>query len=578
MVVSGGVSMNPSATLEVKVFAAEAAEVGALGGGHEVWFEVTNITLISADCRHLAPMKQFSFLLIALLPSLAMEAQVSGWNVRVEEKTISGWDGAQSFSIGEANGEWLVAGGRVDGLHQRHPFSAFLASEANHSIHVVNPSTLQYWSMPVDSLQVEVREEFLSTNMQAVQLDSILYLMGGYGYSTTMSNHTTYGRITAVHVAELIDAIQAGNGVAAREAISTQVDARFAWTGGVARELDGTVYLAGGHYFHGLYNPMGPNHGPGFSQTYHDGYSHFELGLVGDSIAVSNYVAVSSPALMHRRDYNMAHRINPATGDHTLTAFTGVFQPTANLPWHDMVDVDDNGLALRTGASQLLNQYHSAHFGLYDSANAEMVTVFLGGIGEYLVQSDGTLIQDPNVPFTKHVSAMVETVNGTSEYYLGDLPDYLGAGAEFLPAHAGFQQGILHESALPSAPNSSVLIGYMLGGIRSTAPNIFFSNGNNLSTSNAKLYEVWLDASGVGLPTEVLERRWAQFDSEGRLRLGGNLDARTDLWVYDATGRIIYEGRAVAFGRGYALVDSMHWMPGSYIVRFESGESVRAVK
>ena len=66
--------MNPSATLEVKVFAAEAAEVGALCGGHEEWFEVTNITLISADCRHLAPMKQFSFLLIALLPSLAMEA------------------------------------------------------------------------------------------------------------------------------------------------------------------------------------------------------------------------------------------------------------------------------------------------------------------------------------------------------------------------------------------------------------------------------------------------------------------------------------------------------------------------
>ena len=523
-------------------------------------------------------MKQFSYLLIALLPSLAAEAQVSGWNVRVEEKTIIGWAGAQSFSTGEANGEWLLVGGRVDGLHQRHPFSAFLATDANHAVHVVNPSTLQHWSMPVDSLQPDVRDQFLSTNMQAVQVDSILYLMGGYGFSTAISNHTTHGRITSVHVADLIDAIQAGNAAAARAAISTQVDARFAWTGGVARELDGTVYLAGGHYFHGLYNPMGPNHGPGFSQTYHDGYTHFELARIGDSIAVSNYTSVSSPALMHRRDYNMAHRINPATGDHTLTAFTGVFQPTANLPWHDIVDLDDNGLALRTGASQLLNQYHSAHFGLYDSTNAEMVTVFLGGIGEYLVQTDGTLIQDPNVPFTKHVSAMVETANGTSEYYLGDLPDYLGAGAEFLPTHAGFEDGILHESTLPTAPNSSVLIGYMIGGIRSTAPNIFFSNGSNLSTSNAKLYEVWLDASGVGLPTEVLERSWAQFDSEGRLRLGGDLDALTDLWVYDATGRIIYEGRAVAYGRGYAVTDSMTWTPGSYVVRFESGESVRAVK
>ena len=205
-------------------------------------------------------MKQFSYLLIALLPSLAAEAQVSGWTIRVEEKTISGWPGAQSFSTGEANGEWLIVGGRVDGLHQRHPFSAFLASEANHAIHVVDPSSLQHWSMPVDSLQPDVRDQFLSTNMQAVQVDSILYLMGGYGFSTAISNHTTHGRITSVHVADLIDAIQAGNTAAARAAISTQVDARFAWTGGVARELDGTIYLAGGHYFHGLYNPMGPNH------------------------------------------------------------------------------------------------------------------------------------------------------------------------------------------------------------------------------------------------------------------------------------------------------------------------------
>lgn len=521
--------------------------------------------------------RRYSVLFFGCL-ALGAKAQVSGWNVRVEEKTLTGWDGVQSFSTGEANGEWLIAGGRVDGLHQRHPFSAFLASDANHAVHVINPTTWQHWSLPVDSLPVETHDQFLSTNMQAVQLDSMLYLMGGYGFSGAISNHTTYGRITAVHVADLIAAIKAGNGAEARAAIVSQVDARFAWTGGVARELDGTVYLAGGHYFHGLYNPMGPNHGPGFSQTYHDGYSHFELEMSGDSIEVSNYTAVSSPSLMHRRDYNMTDRIDPATGDHTLTAFTGVFQPTANLPWHDLVDLDGSGLALRIGASQLLNQYHSAHFAMYDSANAEMVTVFLGGIGEYLVQSDGTLIEDPNVPFTKHISAMVETTHGTSEYYLGDLPDYLGAGAEFMPVHVGFEQGILQESALPTAPNSSVRIGYMLGGIRSTAPNIFFSNGSNLSTSNTKIYEVWLDASGVGLPTEVLETTWVQFDSEGRMRLGGNLDARTDIWVYDATGRVLFEGRAQAYPGGNALSDSVHWAPGSYVVRLESGESMRAVK
>ena len=539
---------------------------------------VTNITFISGFIGDVCKMKRYLFLLLVLLSMPSLRGQISGWNVRLEEKTLSAWSGAQSFSAAAWNNQMLVVGGRSAGLHQRHPFAAFLVSEANASIHVIDPANLTHWALPVDSLPIAVQDQFLSTNMQSVQQDSMLYLMGGYGYMNSLAMHSTHGRITAIHVPQMIAAIQQGNGAAARAAVRTWADPRFAWTGGVARELNGQVFLAGGQFFHGSYNPMGPNHGPGFSQNYHDGYVHFSLIDDGDSLAVMNFTFVTDSALMHRRDYNMTHTMDPSTGALRLTAFSGVFQPGANLPWHDMVDLSPAGLSLRIGASQLLNQYHSAHFGLWDSVNSTFSTVFLGGIGEYLVQSDGSLIQDPNVPFTKHISAIVETPNGSSEYYLGDMPDFLGAGAEFFPIHSAMQHGIISTAELPTLPNATVLIGYMVGGIRSTGPNIFFSNGSNLSTSNDKIFEVWLDASGIGVPSEVLVQNWAQFDQAGQLRLGGRDLSASDVCAYDSSGRIVYHGALWANVEGYTLPESLTWEPGAYTLRFDSGESLRAVK
>jgi hypothetical protein len=118
----------------------------------------------------------------------------------------------------------------------------------------------------------------------------------------------------------------------------------------------------------------------------------------------------------------------------------------------------------------------------------------------------------------------------------------------------------------------------MVGGIRSTGPNIFFSNGSNLSTSNDKIYEVWLDASGIGVPSEVLVQNWAQFDQAGQLRLGGGDLSASDVCAYDSSGRIVYHGPLWANVEGYTLPESLAWEPGAYILRFDSGESLRAVK
>jgi hypothetical protein len=89
------------------------------------------------------------------------------------------------------------------------------------------------------------------------------------------------------------------------------------------------------------------------------------------------------------------------------------------------------------------------------------------------------------------------------EVKIGDMPDLMGSGAEFVPAAgADFydDNGILHFQQLVS---DSTHIGYITGGIRSTAPNIFFINTGAESTASAKLYKVFLvrgAATGIHLP------------------------------------------------------------------------------
>ena len=47
-------------------------------------------------------------------------------------------------------------------------------------------------------------------------------------------------------------------------------DERMAVTGGNLEILNDRFYLVGGQRFDGAYNPMGPNHGPGFLQERFD--------------------------------------------------------------------------------------------------------------------------------------------------------------------------------------------------------------------------------------------------------------------------------------------------------------------
>jgi len=47
------------------------------------------------------------------------------YQIRIDSLEIPTLGGLQSYAFGQANGKWLMIGGRMDGLHQRQPFAAF---------------------------------------------------------------------------------------------------------------------------------------------------------------------------------------------------------------------------------------------------------------------------------------------------------------------------------------------------------------------------------------------------------------------------------------------------------------------
>ncbi|MCB9192112.1 MAG: T9SS type A sorting domain-containing protein [Flavobacteriales bacterium] len=426
------------------------------------------------------------------------------FNLTIEEVTLLNGPGLQSFVVGQHDGKWLLIGGRTDGLHQRQPFASFLASDNNTTAYVVDPVSLQVWSASLSTLPTALNEQLQSTNMEFVQRDTVLYIVGGYGYSATAADHTTYPYLTAVNVPSTISAII--NGTAIEGHFRYTTNNNLAVTGGYMHLLNGTFYLVGGQFFEGRYNPMGPSHGPGFTQVYSEAIKTFDVTDNGSSLTISNYNETTDAANLHRRDYNMVPQVFP-NGDYGFTAFSGVFRPDVDLPWHNSVDITASGHTVNNTFDQLLSQYHSAHLPIYDQAANEMHTLFFGGMARYYYDGNGTLIDDENVPFVKTISLVTRDENGGMiEQNLSlQMGAFLGSGAEFIPVENVdyLNSEVLNLNSLSN--NQPTLVGYIYGGIESSAENIFFINDGTQSWASNRLFKVYIqpDAS-TGIATRAV--------------------------------------------------------------------------
>ena len=445
-------------------------------------------------------MKKINLLLPILalgLSAASINAQ-EGFNVEIEPITITNAPALHSFSWGKTkDNKWVFVGGRIEGLHQRQPNSAFTENFNNKNVFVIDPISDEVWSASLSNLPASIYEQLQSTNQQFFQRDSTLYVTGGYGYSATQTDHVTYKNLTAIDIEGLANAVI--NNDPLTSFFRQITDSTMGITGGQLGYLDSTFYLAGGQYFEGRYNPMGPNNGPGFIQAYTDEIRTFKILDDGTSLSIVNYTAQNSTADLHRRDYNMSPQIFP-NGEHGFTMFSGVFDPN-DLPYLNSVNITSSGYEVNNDFTQYLSQYHSAKIPVYDSTDKAMHTLFFGGMSQYTLDGTGNLVQDDNVPFVKTISKVTRLQDSTmQEIKLNiEMPTLLGAGAEFIPLSD--TNIYLHKEILKinKIPNQKTLIGHIVGGIESTAANIFFVNNGTQSSASSQVFAVYINKSTVGL-------------------------------------------------------------------------------
>ncbi len=429
--------------------------------------------------------KLISFIGI-ILCSITMYAQNSPFSIHIEPINIDGLGGLQSYAYGQHNGKWLIVGGRLDGLHRRQPFAAFDVAGNNNQLIVVDPVSQQKWSAPITSLSVALQEQLSSTNMEFHQEGKYLYLIGGYGYNTATATRKTFDNLTAIDVPAVINAIIAGSSFTGY--IRQISDVQFAVTGGHLKKINNTFYLLGGNKFDGNYNPMG---NPTYTQVYTDAVRKFNLTDNGTTITVTHLPTLTDSANLHRRDYNAVPQILP-DGAEGITLFSGVFRPTVNLPFLNSVTVDSANFTVNNIFQQYYNHYHCGVLPVYSESTKEMHTVFFGGIAQYY-DSAGILVQDNNVPFVKTIARVTRDATGSmAEYKLPvEMPSLLGAGAEFIPIQSvpQFKNEVIK---LDSLISDSTLVGYIYGGISSTAANIFFTNTGTQSSASSQVFKVYV--------------------------------------------------------------------------------------
>lgn len=441
-------------------------------------------------------MKSIITLLIAFLLFAPSQSQNTfNYSVELQAINVPNLPGLHSYAFGQHNGKWLIIGGRLDGLHARQPFNAFPASQNNDELMVIDIASQEFWTAPLTDLPTGLQEQLQSTNMNFYQDGDTLFIVGGYAYASSVDDHITFPNLTSIDVPGTIDAIINNQSLAPY--FKQLSDAIFAVTGAQMGKIGDYFYLIGGHRFDGRYNPM---NNPTFVQEYTDEIRKFTIDNSGSQLSYDNYTTLSDPVHLHRRDYNLLPQIFPG-GEFGYTLSSGVFQINQDLPYLYPIDITETSIFPMTEFNQYLSNYHSASTYLYDSTNEEMHSIFFGGMAQYYY-SNGTLIQDNNVPFVKTISLLTRHQDGNLEEFVLpiEMPLFTGASAEFIP-----NQSLPHLDDniidLASIPQTDFVIGHIYGGIESPLLNPFTANQTSQTDAGSVIYEVSLHFNPLDLVT-----------------------------------------------------------------------------
>ena len=377
----------------------------------------------------------------------------------------------------------------------------------------------------------------------------------------------------------LIDSIK-NNGNISGTALSIQ-DTLFQVTGGQLGKIGDNFLLVGGNNFTGRYNP---HNGPSFVQKYSNSIRRFQIREENGQLYLDSVNVTYNSTDLHRRDYNLSPYIN-AAGNYGYTLFSGVFQYMFDLPYHNLIEIGPSSYTVLPSFEQLLNQYHTARLAMYKQSTDEMWTVFFGGIVHYVPDGSGNFLVDDDVPFVKSISTVGRVGNQWSEYHIGDMPDFLGAAAEFVPSSNfnEYEADILDLGAITDTTH----VGYIVGGIESSADKIFWINTGIESWTNPYIYKVYLVPSAPSGVEEVpdisgkVELKAYPNPSQGIFQIEyKGISTKGILYLHDVQERVVWkeEVNLHPLCTQETQVDLSHLSKGTYLLSFRTGSASRTNK
>lgn len=523
-------------------------------------------------------MKSIAWVIMTVLLSWVELSAQPGFRIELEEIVWPQAPALHSFACATHEGKWLLIGGRTNGLHGFLAPLAFPNSGRNTDIILFDPKTGQRWDQPVNVLPDSIREPLMTSNMQFYQEDSVLYIVGGYGWNADQATFITYPTLTAVNVPALSDAILNGQPI---EPHLRQVrDSSFAICGAHLAKIDASYHLVFGHRFDGIYDRQDTT---GFHvQRYSYADRSFRIQDNGQQLNIQWLTPTIDSVHFRRRDYNLVPQIFP-DGNHGYTAFSGVFQKGINLPYLYPIDLTSDSVSVRLNQEQHLANYHCAVVPVYDSVLNAMHTVFLGGEAQYYPDSSGNIQMDSLVPFVNTISIMSRDASGQMQEFVSDtsMPGLLGSNAQFFPVDSVWSDfgGIVRLDKL----QGRTLVGHFMGGIESPLPNISDTDPA-MSWASPRIFEVYLIPNATSIhiqparipfrltagPNPFISTTEIRIVPEGSLPISAEvLDARGNhiQWLLETNSNQAIE---VKWGSGFSA--------GVYFIKVRSGDYAKVMK
>ncbi len=527
-------------------------------------------------------MRKITFLLALFAFSFFAKAQEQ-FTVSVSPSVMTAVPALHSGAFAEWNGKWIFIGGRIDGLHDFQAGLGFNTQSRNDSAFVFDPAGNISYASSLSVLPHWMYEAIVSSNMEYYQKDSMLYMIGGYGKNDSLATKITFPTLTAINLNQLVYAVT--HSTSLNSCFRQMTDTNLAITGGHLEKIDSTYYLIFGHRFDGLYDQtVGSTL---FVQQYSNQVRKFTINDDGTNLSVNNFQSITDTNNFHRRDYNLVPQIFP-NGDSGFTAFGGVFQKVALLPYLSPIDIYRDSTHVNSSFNQNLNQYETASMPVFDSTNNFMHTIFFGGISLYTYDTiTHTLVQNIEMPFVKTISKVSRDGSGNlTEYSLPvEMPFLLGTNARFIPDHSNslYRNSIVNLNSLSGITHA----GWIVGGIESDHPIIAALDPASMSRPNATVFDVFINKTPdaineLQVKSSINDLVVYPNPSHGifNIQFSLNEKAKAEVTICDANGKKIatlYDGTMQA-GSSKFIWDGSRAKAGTYFCRIKSGSYTKTVK